>query len=76
MGGFTTLVYGITEAGALKPVKRCGWATAACGYPDRLGGVLLVAFVITELLVNDPVMDVRLFTQLHLHHRQRADVGV
>lgn len=55
MGGFTTLVYGITEAGPH-------------GLGDRtvqiylgLGIALLIAFVIVELRSNDPVMDMRLF---------------
>lgn len=56
MGGFTTLVYGITEAGPH-------------GLGDRtvqiylgVGIVLLIAFVLVELRSNDPVMDMRLFT--------------
>src|SRR5215469_16287843 len=55
MIGFTAVVYGISEA-------------SSRGWGDRLvlisligGGMVLVAFVITELLVSDPVMDVRLF---------------
>jgi len=62
MAGFTAVVYGISEASALKADQTVrGW-----GDPSVLpfliaGGVLLVAFFITELLVSDPVMDVRLF---------------
>ncbi len=55
MAGFTALVYGITQA-----------ASKSWNDPSVLpfligGGMLLVAFVINELLVKDPVMDVRLF---------------
>lgn len=69
MVGFTALVYGITEAGTY------GWSDAIFerfhifGAVIEMsvmrylivGGVLLLAFVINELLVSDPVMDVRLF---------------
>ncbi len=55
MAGFTALVYGITQAGTK------GWGNATVDRFLITGGVLLVAFVITELLVSDPVMDVRLF---------------
>ena len=55
MGGFTTLVYGITQAGPH-------------GLGDRTvqiylgtGVALLIAFIIVELRSNDPVMDMRLF---------------
>jgi EmrB/QacA subfamily drug resistance transporter len=55
MVGFTALVYGITQAGPH------GW-----GDPTVIrfligGGVALVAFVIVELFVRDPVLDMRLF---------------
>ncbi|HLW02469.1 MAG TPA: DHA2 family efflux MFS transporter permease subunit [Ktedonobacterales bacterium] len=55
MVGFSALVYGITEASSK------GW-----GDPLVLGfiiggGVVLVAFIVTELLVSDPVVDLRLF---------------
>jgi EmrB/QacA subfamily drug resistance transporter len=55
MAGFTALVYGITQAGSH------GWSDATV---DRFllgGAVVLVAFVIVELRVSDPVLDVRLF---------------
>jgi EmrB/QacA subfamily drug resistance transporter len=55
MAGFTALVYGISESGSK-------------GLSDQrvltflgLGVVLLIGFVINELLVSDPVIDVRLF---------------
>ena len=55
MVGFTALVYGISEAGSH------GWGDAAV-LPYLIGGgIALVAFVIVELFVSDPVMDVRLF---------------
>src|SRR6266851_876783 len=55
MVGFTALVYGITQAGPH------GW-----GDPTVIrfligGGGALVAFVIVELFVRDPVLDMRLF---------------
>ena len=55
MSGFTTFVYGINQAGSH------GWGDATADRFMLLGGALLIAFVITELLVRDPVMDVRLF---------------
>jgi EmrB/QacA subfamily drug resistance transporter len=55
MGGFTSLVYGITDAGSQ------GWGNGTViGYLVA-GGLLLVAFLIVELLVKDPVIDIRLF---------------
>ncbi len=55
MGAFTTLVYGINQAGSR------GWGDATVVSFLVAGGVLLVAFIIVELRVKDPVMDVRLF---------------
>lgn len=55
MSGFTALVYGITQAGPH------GWGDETVVRFLIAGGVLLVLFVITELIVKDPVMDVRLF---------------
>src|SRR6185437_7699900 len=55
MGGFTTLVYGITEAGTQ------GWGDRTVDIYLAVGAVLLIAFVIVELRSNDPVMDMRLF---------------
>ncbi|HEX9057094.1 MAG TPA: DHA2 family efflux MFS transporter permease subunit [Ktedonobacterales bacterium] len=69
MVGFTALVYGITEAGAH------GWndtifdrfnvgglvIEASVVRYLILGGVVLVVFTVNELLVKDPVMDMRLF---------------
>lgn len=55
MGGFTTLVYGISRAGT------DGWNNSAVIAYLVAGSVLLIAFVIAELLVKDPVIDVRLF---------------
>ncbi len=62
MSGFTTLVYGISHAGDLNPNNTTvGWDN-----PEVLGflvaGVVLLGFfVVNELLVSDPVIDVRLF---------------
>ncbi len=54
--GFSALVYGITEAG----VK--GWTDpTVLGFMIG-GGVVLVVFVVIELMVSDPVLDLRLFT--------------
>jgi hypothetical protein len=69
MAGFTIAVYGITQAGPH------GWNTTPFDHFSlgglsidmsvvsylALGGILLLAFVVTELIVKDPVMDVRLF---------------
>ncbi len=55
MVGFSALVYGITEASSK------GWTNSlVLGF--IIGGlVVLAAFVVTELLVSDPVLDLRLF---------------
>jgi EmrB/QacA subfamily drug resistance transporter len=55
MVGFTALVYGITEAGAK------GWGNQTVLTFIIIGAVVLVAFIVVELLVNDPVIDIRLF---------------
>jgi EmrB/QacA subfamily drug resistance transporter len=55
MGGFTALVYGITDAGSQ------GWGDGTVIEYLVAGGLLLVAFLIVELLVKDPVIDIRLF---------------
>src|SRR6266852_5418415 len=55
MGAFTTLVYGISQAGSR------GWGDATVVSFLIAGAVLLTAFIIVELRVKDPVMDVRLF---------------
>jgi EmrB/QacA subfamily drug resistance transporter len=55
MAGFSAFVYGITEAGSR------GWGDATVISFLAAGGVLLIACIIVELLVKDPVMDVRLF---------------
>lgn len=55
MAGFTAFVYGINEAGTK------GWGDGMVLAFLIAGGVLLIAFVIVELLVKDPVIDVRLF---------------
>ena len=55
MAGFSAFVYGITEAGSR------GWSDATVIAFLAAGGVLLIACIIVELLVKDPVMDVRLF---------------
>ncbi|WIG58253.1 MAG: putative MFS-type transporter [Ktedonobacterales bacterium] len=51
----TALVYGISEAGPK------GWSDPTVLKFLIGGGILLIAFVITELRVSDPVLDVRLF---------------
>lgn len=53
--GFTAFVYGINEAGSR------GWGDTLVISFLVAGGALLIAFVIVELLVKDPVMNVRLF---------------
>ncbi|HEX6800294.1 MAG TPA: DHA2 family efflux MFS transporter permease subunit [Ktedonobacterales bacterium] len=55
MVGFTALVYGISEA------ALTSWTDGKVLIALAAGGVLLIAFVVNELLVSDPVMDVRLF---------------
>jgi hypothetical protein len=49
------LVYSFTQAGT------DGWSTATVIGGVLAGGALLVAFVLVELRVADPVMDLRLF---------------
>jgi len=56
MVGFTTLVYGMTEAGSK------GWSDITTLTFLSVGVVVLIAFVINELVVKDPVIDLRLFT--------------
>lgn len=53
--GFTALVYGITEAGSK------GWGDPTVLTYAIIGAAVLVAFIIVELFVSDPVMDMRLF---------------
>ncbi|HVB21659.1 MAG TPA: DHA2 family efflux MFS transporter permease subunit [Ktedonobacteraceae bacterium] len=55
MAGFTAFVYGINEAGSR------GWGDPTVIAFLVAGGVLLIACVIVELLVKDPVIDIRLF---------------
>lgn len=55
MGAFTTLVYGINQAGSR------GWGDATVISFLVAGSVLLIAFLIVEVRVKDPVMDVTLF---------------
>jgi MFS family permease len=55
MAGFTSLVYGISEAG------NTGWSNQAVAVALIVGALLLVAFVVTALRTSDPVLDVRLF---------------
>lgn len=55
MIGFTALVYGITEAGSK------GWGNATVMTFVVVGAVVLAAFVVVELRVSDPVIDLRLF---------------
>jgi EmrB/QacA subfamily drug resistance transporter len=53
--GFTALVYGITEAGSK------GWGNSTVLAFILVGVVVLAAFVVVELRVSDPVIDLRLF---------------
>ncbi|HEX9131314.1 MAG TPA: DHA2 family efflux MFS transporter permease subunit [Ktedonobacteraceae bacterium] len=55
MAGFSAFVYGISRAGI------DGWGNATVIAFLAVGGVLLIAFTIVELLVKDPVMDLSLF---------------
>jgi MFS family permease len=55
MLGFTAVVYGISEASSL------GWGSSTVLVSLIGGAIVLVAFVITELNVSDPVLDIRLF---------------
>jgi EmrB/QacA subfamily drug resistance transporter len=55
MVGFTSLVYGITQAGSK------GWGDSTVLTFILAGALVLVAFVIVELRASDPVMDMRLF---------------
>src|SRR5215472_6394237 len=55
MASFTAVVYGFTQAGTE------GWGTPAVIGSLVAGSVLLVAFVLVELIVADPVLDLRLF---------------
>jgi MFS family permease len=55
MAGFTSLVYGISEAG------DTSWTNHTMVIALVIGALLLVAFVVTALRTSDPVLDVRLF---------------
>jgi EmrB/QacA subfamily drug resistance transporter len=55
MAGFTSLVYGISEAG------NTSWTNQTVVVALIVGSSLLVAFVFTALRTSDPVLDVRLF---------------
>jgi EmrB/QacA subfamily drug resistance transporter len=55
MIGFTALVYGITEAGSK------GWGNSTVLTFIIVGALVLAAFVVIELRMGDPVMDLRLF---------------
>lgn len=55
MAGFTSLVYGISEAG------NTSWTNRTVVVALIVGALLLVAFVVTALRTSDPVLDVRLF---------------
>ena len=62
MAGVTSLVYGISEAGAQRPDHTAiGWGDRTVITYMVIGVVLLIAFVINELRVSDPVLDLRLF---------------
>ncbi|HEV2460548.1 MAG TPA: MDR family MFS transporter [Ktedonobacterales bacterium] len=55
MASFTAVVYGFTQAGTE------GWGTSVVIGALVAGSTLLVAFVLVELIVTDPVLDLRLF---------------
>src|SRR6266851_2501490 len=55
IASFTVLVYSMTQAGT------DGWGNPIVIGSLIAGSVMLVAFVLVELLVKDPVMDIRLF---------------
>src|SRR5215472_958042 len=55
MVSFTVLVYGFTQAGT------DGWGKPTVIGSLLAGSVLLVAFILVELFVKDPVLDLRLF---------------
>src|SRR5258706_2449096 len=55
MVGFTALVYGITEAGSK------GWGNSTVLTFILVGAAVLVTFIVVELRVSDPVLDLRLF---------------
>jgi EmrB/QacA subfamily drug resistance transporter len=55
MAGFTILVYGISEAASK------GWSDQTVLTSLIVAAVLLIALIGVELLVSDPVMDLRLF---------------
>jgi EmrB/QacA subfamily drug resistance transporter len=55
MVGFTALVYGITEAGSK------GWGNPTVLTFILVGAAVLAIFIVVELRVSDPVMDLRLF---------------
>jgi EmrB/QacA subfamily drug resistance transporter len=61
MAGVTALVYGISHAGDTKGGVTLGWTDPTVLAFLIAGGVLLLTFVIVELFVSDPVMDLRLF---------------
>ncbi|HEX9068316.1 MAG TPA: DHA2 family efflux MFS transporter permease subunit [Ktedonobacterales bacterium] len=55
MAGFTALSYGVSQAGSH------GWGDSSVIHFALLGSVLLAALVVVELVVSNPVLDVRLF---------------
>jgi EmrB/QacA subfamily drug resistance transporter len=53
--GFSALVYGLTSAGSK------GWGNATVLTFILVGVAVLLAFIVVELRVSDPVLDLRLF---------------
>lgn len=53
--GFTSLVYGLTEAGIN------GWGNAIVVRSLLAAGVILVLLIVVELRVDNPVLDMRIF---------------
>jgi EmrB/QacA subfamily drug resistance transporter len=54
--GVTALIYGIMQAGSK------GWDDQTVLIPILIGVAVLVVFIVVELRVHDPILDLRLFT--------------
>lgn len=62
MSGVTALVYGISDAGGQRADgSAIGWSDRTVITYIVIGVVLLAAFVVNELRVSDPVLDLKLF---------------
>ena len=65
--GISTLVYGLIEA----PDK--GWAAPVTLGAFAIAVVVLTLFVLWELHVDEPMLDMRFFRNPRVQHRQRRD---